>query len=240
MWKKLFRSLFGKAPGIRKYQLESLYRDLGGYYPLGEEHNFIRALTHASMSGRPGSNFEQLEFLGDAILSAVIAEALCKRYPKKREGDLSKLRSWVVSRRQLNEVADRIGLSAHIRHSIDQKKLAEARHMGGDVLEALLGAYYLDSGIETVRAIAEHWIITDELMAEAERGVIDPKSFIHEWAQRRRKQLEFVQVSKSGEDIFEVELRVNDQKVARGKGRNKKDAERAAAELAMKALNLIR
>jgi ribonuclease III len=229
-----------KAQVFTTYELDAMYKQLGGFYPKGSEEHFILAITHSSQNGRPGRNFEQLEFLGDAILSAVVAETLFSTFPGKREGELSKMRAWIVSRRQLGLVAQNIGLQVFIRHKIEDKRLDEARHMAGDVLEAVLGAYYLDAGIDVVREIALKWILTEETLEAARKGVIDPKSTIHEWAQQKRKRIKFVHLhpNVSQPAFFEIEFWVNEQKISYGKGRNKKEAERAAAEEAVRILGV--
>jgi len=229
-----------EAQAQATFELEAMYQQMGGFYPKGSEENFILAITHASQNGRPGRNFEQLEFLGDAVLSAVVAETLFATFPGKREGELSKMRAWIVSRRQLGLVAQEIGLQTFIRHKIENKRLEEARHMAGDVLEALLGAYYLDAGIDVVREIALKWILTESTLDAARKGIIDPKSTIHEWAQQKRKRIKFVHLhpNVSQPAFFEIEFWVNEEKISYGKGRNKKEAERAAAEEAVRILGV--
>lgn len=240
MW-NWFQHFFQKAPEdssdqkeeVRTYKLAAFYKAMGDYYPQKEEQNFIKALTHSSFSGRPGSNFEQLEFLGDAVLSAVVTEILFHQYPSKKEGELSKMKSFIVSRRQLNEVANNLGLQAFISHKIDPKKINEARHMGGDVLEAVLGAYFLDSGLDTVKSIAQKWIVTEEVLTDAAKGVIDPKSMLHEWAQKRKKKVEFKhkQSNTPNQTVFEVEVWIDGVMTAEASGISKKEAERSAAEI---------
>lgn len=240
MWGFIQKWWRKEAQVSKSYELDAMYQEMGAFYPKGSEDNFILAITHSSQNGRPGRNFEQLEFLGDAILSAVVAETLFSTFPGKREGELSKMRAWIVSRRQLGLVAQRIGLQAFIRHKIDDKRLDEARHMAGDVLEALLGAYYLDAGIDVVREIALKWILTEDTLCAARKGIVDPKSAIHEWAQRKRKRIRFVHLNANVAQptSFQVEFWVEDEKVATGKGNNKKEAERAAAEEAVGILGV--
>jgi ribonuclease III len=238
-WKSSALALPDAKPE-QSYQLKKVYEQLGGFYPQSSEENFVLAFTHASQNGRPGHNFEQLEFLGDAVLSAIVAETLFQHFPGKREGELSKMRAWIVSRRQLNMVAQEIGLQEHIRHKIVNKRVEEARHLAGDVLEALLGAYYLDSGIAVVREIALRWILTEEILEASRKGIIDPKSTIHEWAQRKRRQVRFLQLNASSQqpDIFEIVCSIDGEIIGTGTGRNKKEAERAAAEAAVIKLGI--
>jgi len=222
------------------YELDALFRKLGDTYPLHGEDHFRIALTHASSDGKPGANYEQLEFLGDAVLNIVVAEKLFFTYPLKKEGELSKMRSWLVSRPQLNKAAEEIGLHAFIHHKIDKKYIGKAKDLGGDVLEALLGAFYLDNGLEPVKKIAARWIISPEKVQRAAIDLLDPKSVLHEWAQRRKKKLEFrlLNANVQNPSQFEVEVRIDDQPYCRGYGPNKKTAERQAAQATITQLDI--
>jgi ribonuclease III len=237
--RKIFRKE-QQQPTDRKYALEELYVRMGGFYPSGKEDNFRLALTHASHSSHTGSNFEQLEFLGDAMLNAIVAEQLLQLFPKKREGELSKMRSWLVSRRQLNAVANEIGIEALIVHNITQKRMSEVRNIGGNVFEALIGAYYLDGGLDVVRAIATQSLLTPALIQEAQQGIIDPISILYEWSQKKRVPIRWSHqaIMKENADYFKVELYVNHQLRATGEGRSKKDAERMAASQAVQAMGI--
>lgn len=222
------------------YELDVLFRKLGDIYPLHGEDNFRIALTHASSDGKPGANYEQLEFLGDAVLNIVVAENLFFTYPLKKEGELSKMRSWLVSRPQLNKAAEEIGLQAFIHHKIDKKYISKAKDLGGDVLEALLGAFYLDNGLEPVKKIAARWVISPEKVQRAAIDLLDPKSVLHEWSQRRKKKLEFrlLNAHVQNPSQFEVEVWIDGQPYCRGYGLNKKTAERHAAQATISQLDI--
>jgi|SRR5690554_2120011 len=213
------------------YELIDLYTSLGNLFPKKSELHFKRAITHSSSEGKPGGNYEQLEFLGDAVLSVVVAEYLYKKYPLKNEGDLTKMRSFIVSRQQLNQVASEIPLYPHIQHEIDANQIKKAKDLGGDVIEALIGAYYLDGGLDAAKEFIHKWVLKDKRTNLLTKKAIDPKSELHEWAQRKKKSLEFRQIQPNIQNPkeFEVEVWINGKKYCNGKGSNKKNAEKEAA-----------
>jgi ribonuclease-3 len=174
------------------------------------------------------------------MLNAVVAELLYTHYPKKREGELTKMRAWLVSRRQLNLIANQMGLNDFIFHGMDNQRVKEARHIEGNVLEALIGAYYLDGGLEVVKAITLKWIFSPEILKEALEGSKDPISLLYEWSQKKRKQLFFDHTTSniSNPLLFKVQLKVDKQLVVSGEGRTKKDAERDAAQKAIQQLGI--
>lgn len=241
MWTWLKGLISGNvSPEVRYFEFTGLYDRLGGFYPQGPEDNFRKALTHASFSGSGSGNFEQLEFLGDAVLNAVVAELLYTQFPKKREGELTKMRAWLVSRRQLNQIALQMGIGDFIFHGMDKHRVKDARHMVGNVLEALIGAYYLDGGMEVVKAIALKWLFNAEMMEQALEGSRDPISILYEWSQKKRKQLQFEHFhsNASNRQLFLVNLKLDNQVIAKGEGRSKKDAERDAAQKAVSQLHI--
>lgn len=213
------------------YELKELYQTLGNLYPQKSELLFIKAITHSSADGKPGSNYEQLEFLGDAILSVVVAEFLYKNFPLKNEGDLTKMRSFIVSRQQLNQVALEIPLYPFIRHKIDANQIKQAKDLGGDVIESLIGAYYLDGGLETARKFIHKWVLKEKRVALVSKKAIDPKSELHEWTQRKKKNLEFRQKSPNIQNPkeFEIEVWIDGVEYGHAKGSTKKAAEKKAA-----------
>lgn len=221
------------------FELTELYEHLGGLYPNTSEKYFKTALIHASAEGKPGANYEQLEFLGDAVLSIIVAEYLFQNFPLKKEGELTKMRSFIVSRPQLNAVADEIHLYPFIQHKIDKKYIDQARDLGGDVIEALIGAYYLDNGIDAAKSFVFKWILTEKRLKQVAQKSIDPKSKLHEWAQRRKKKLEFRQINPNIQNPkeFEIEVWINNTQYGSGKGHNKKVAEKNAAITALHLLD---
>ena len=221
-----------------EYEFEDFYHDIG-FHPKISEKYFIKALTHSSFDGKSGENYEQLEFLGDAVLSLIVAEYLYLKYPLKDEGELTKMRSYLVSRPHLNMISEKMNLSKFIRHKIDDKKIHQAKDLGGDVVESILGAYYLDGGIETARQIVLKWIINENEIKKVSKKSLDPKSELHEWAQRRRRRLEFVLLNPNIQNPtkFEVHVKMDDKLYGKGTGVSKKTAEKNAAIQTLKLLD---
>ena len=193
------------------------------------------ALTHTSVlkqtaGGRHETN-ERLEFLGDAILGAVVAEFLYKKFPYKQEGFLTEIRSRIVNREMLNSVAIRIGANNFRYKSIN-----------GNALEALVGAIYLDKGYKTTRKFILDKLVKPHIDVHTlVNTTINFKSKLIEWAQGQNKNIRFeiVNVKPQGNTTeFTSEIIVNDEPVALGHGHSKKRAEQAAAEKAMQVLEI--
>ena len=178
---------------------------------------------------------ERLEYLGDAILSAVVADHLFKMFPYKDEGFLTEMRSRIVSRAQLNKLSQKIGIDTLISVSTDNNNVY--RSMKGDAFEALIGAIYLDKGYNFTRQIIIEKIIKQHFdLQDLENNNTNYKSQIIEWSQREKRTLEFVILNEVGHGYnkqFVVDVLVD--KVSLGKGRDYsiKGAEQDAA---MKAL----
>lgn len=196
------------------------------------------ALKHSSVTATDNTAYkdhnERLEYLGDAILGAIVADYLFRKYPKANEGFLTELRSRVVNREAMNTWAHKIGLAELLKDNTKSTKGFHAsRSVNGDALEALIGAIYLDQGYKGC-----HTFIVKKLMQlhidvnELQQMEANAKSKVLEWAQRERKQVKFDLVETEGADnakTFVVNLIVEGKKVGQGKALNKKKAEQAAA-----------
>jgi ribonuclease-3 len=194
---------------------------------------FREALTHKSISNNTGERSnERLEFLGDAILDAVIAEYLYTKFPNEDEGYLTKLKSKVVSRQTLGGIAESIGVENHI---IYQKGRAiKLSTLEGNAFEALIGAIYLDGGFEAVKRTIYHHVfrLHVDLNSLLEKE-IDFKSRLFIWAQKNKLDIEFNVLEESsvnGSWRYEIEITINNQPYGRGVGESKKIAEQGAAK----------
>jgi ribonuclease-3 len=231
-----FRALFSKD---RKFR-ESLNNVLG-FYP-DNISLYRKAFTHSSAAPeiRDGvkDSYERLEFLGDAVLSTIIADYLFKKFPFKDEGFLTKMRSKIVSRNQLNKLSVRFGLQKFIDADFGFSKNNHSVH--GDVFEALIGAIYLDKGYKFVSNFIQHKIIHQHLdMEEIEQTETDFKSKFIEWAQKEKKAFAFVvvgEVLNGNEKQYIVEARIDEQPCGKGQSISKKKAEQQAAEQAIAML----
>ncbi|GAB3006570.1 hypothetical protein GCM10027051_02400 [Niabella terrae] len=197
------------------------------------------ALTHRSLSESVDENNERLEYLGDAILSAITADYLFRRYPFQGEGFLTEMRSKMVNRQQLNEVAVRMGLKKITRYN-KQDHCLKTSHIFGNALEALVGAIYLDYGYKrTSKWVLDFVVAPHMFMDELETLEINHKNKLYGWAGRNGKRLEFRTLSEkqeNGRRLFTVAALVDGEEVSRGSAFNKKDASQVAANLAMEHL----
>lgn len=183
-------------------------------------------------------NNERLEFLGDAILDAMVGEYLFKRFPEKEEGFLTQTRSKLVNRDNLNHLAIKLGIGDMII-----SKLSRDNHKSvyGDTLEALIGALYLDKGYEkTKKIVLERIIQSDININRLLTTETDFKSRVIEWGQKNKKSISFTSFEEveeqSNTPVFITHLFVVDDVVGRGSGFSKKEAEQNAARQALQLL----
>lgn len=204
-----------------------------------------RALTHRSYlnenSGAVEDN-ERLEFLGDAVLDFVVGAWVYHHCPEMAEGDLTRLRSALVRNEQLAEFARGLGLGGALRMGRGESVSGgrDRDPVLGSAFEALIGALYLDAGLEAVEAFMEPLLgsVRERIVMRAE--ITDPKSRFQEWAQSEKLGTpRYVTVSSSGPDhakTFEVEVRIKDQAYGRGSGPSKQIAAQVAAQAALESL----
>ena len=195
------------------------------------------ALTHRS-HGR--DNNERLEFLGDAVLGFVVAAELYARYPNMDEGTLSRLRASLVKRETLAVIARELELGGHLRLGSGEMKSGGHRRESilADALEAVIGAVYLDSGIDTARELVRRLFGERLVSAAGERELKDAKTRLQEYQQARGLELpvyEVVSVSGEAHDqTFVVACRIDDiGVVTEGRSSSRRKAEQAAAAEAL-------
>jgi ribonuclease-3 len=205
------------------------------------------ALTPAGLGEETDKGFrksnERLEFLGDAILGAVIAEYLFKKYPYRDEGFLTETRSKLVNRETLNEVGIKIGLKKTLQQVVDNRQFVGNKSLYGDILEAFLGAVYLDRGYAFSKKLILQRILIHLDLEGMVTTVSNHKSKLIEWSQREGNQVEFqvVQVNSNQRyKEFVVAIVVNGESLAQGKGETKKKAEQEASKNACEQLQITR
>lgn len=202
---------------------------------------YERALSHRSVSEEVDENNERLEYLGDAVLGTIVADYLFKKYPYKDEGFLTEMRSKMVNRHQLNEIAVKMGLKTLTRFNTADNALRNSQ-IFGNTLEALVGAIYLDKGYEKTRQWIMEQILNPYLSVdELEHVEINLKNKLIGWAGRNNKIIQFETVGESAEGkrrIFTVAILLDGEKVAEGRGYNKKDAGQQAVLEAAKTIPL--
>ncbi len=216
-------------------------RNLLGFYP-NNISVYQLAFSHRSISretdnGVPLSN-ERLEYLGDAVLGAVVADMLFKKFPYRDEGFLTEMRSRIVSRENLKNLAVKIGVDELLQK---EAAIGTYRSMYGDAFEALIGAIYLDKGYaKTQNFILERIIRIHVDLHEIEQTEKNFKSLILNWGQREKHSIVFETVEEEQKDrLIKVRLLVDDKEIAVGVDFVKKKAEQIAAQAACTTLGLL-
>ena len=206
---------------------------------------YNQAFRHNSVAkeikeGVKDSN-ERLEFLGDAVLSVVIADYLFKKFPYKDEGFLTKMRSKIVSRAHLNQLAVKLGLNKFLSQNSDPG--FKFSSMNGDAFEALIGAIYLDKGFTSTQNFILNRIlkfhVDVEKILETET---DFKSKLIEWSQREKKDIQFRVVEENGNGYdkqFMIATVVSGEIIAQGQHFSKKKAEQLSAEATCIKLGIV-
>lgn len=218
--------------------LYSTIKNIFGFYP-GNIFLYKLAFRHRSQAkeaanGNRISN-ERLEYLGDAILSAVVADYLFKMFPYKDEGFLTEMRSKIVSRAQLNKLSQKLGIDGLIQADTDGRSVY--RSMKGDAFEALVGAIYLDKGYQfTYKLLVEKVIQTHFDLEALEHTDTNYKSRLIEWAQKEKHTVEFVTLHEVGHGYnkqYVVEVLLDKLPIGRGRDFSIKGAEQNAAMRAL-------
>jgi ribonuclease III len=235
---QILKKLFGgnKAEAEFKKQLCNVLGFTPGKLPL-----YRTALSHRSVREGADENNERLEFLGDAVLSSVVGHYLFRKYPYKGEGFLTEMRSKMVNRQQLNDIALKMGLKKITIYNRHDNSL-KISQIFGNTLEALVGAVYLDRGYTKTQQWIEQYIILPHLFMDDLEGIeINIKNRLYGWANKNGKALEFETLEErfeNGRRLFIIAATVDGEVVAEGKGYNKKDASQIAAQVAVERLGL--
>jgi len=199
------------------------------------------ALMHRSKIEELAQNNERLEFLGDAMLGSIVAEYLFKRYPSQSEGYLTELRSRIVRRETMNNVAMRMGMHKLVQYNQNDKSLSRS-HIFGNALEALIGAVYLDQGFVRTRQFILNQVIKPYIdISIMESTDTNYKNKLLSWAQRNNKELSFDTIEERVEGsrkIFTLAVVMDGEQIAAGNGYNKKEAGQVAAQKALEVLSI--
>lgn len=208
-----------------------------GFPPKNIDH-YRKAFTHRSSNklnheGNP-INYERLEFLGDAMLSSVIAAHLFNKAPLGDEGYLTKMRSKIVSREHLNELGKDLNLIRFIESKVPVQHFGENIH--GNIFESLIGAIYLDKGYEFCEKFIQKRVIIPYVdISRLEGKVISYKSLVIEWCQKEKKVFHydiFEDNAIDGQRLFGVRLSIDDKVIAKARATSKKKAEEKASQRA--------
>ncbi|GAB3922881.1 ribonuclease III [Mucilaginibacter myungsuensis] len=220
-------------------------KNLLGFVP-GNLSLYRNAFRHKSAAtnvrkGVKNSN-ERLEFLGDAVLGSVVAEVLFKLYPYEDEGFLTELRSKIVNRANLNQLARKMGFEQLVEYDARMVGSTRQGSLLGDAFEALIGAVYLDKGYEFTKSFLINHIIKSHIdIHTLEQTETNFKSKLIEWCQRHGKDISFDLVeNKEGESnkLFSIHAIIDGEVMGLGKEFSKKNAEKLAAEKACEVLGI--
>ena len=231
-----------RLPFRKDKELYRAFRNMLGFYP-HKISLYQEALMHKSMAahakgGVPVNN-ERLEFLGDAVLGAVVGEIVFHHFPKKREGFLTNTRSKIVQRASLGKLAEEIGLDKLIRRN--EHNQTHNSYLAGNAFEALIGAIYLDRGYKHCKSfirkkILRQLIDIDKLAYQE----VNFKSKLLEWCQKHKVTLEYILLNETkaedGSPLFNTKVVINGMECARGKGYSKKESHQKASKNAMHRL----
>lgn len=214
------------------------YYKLLGFYP-NDIHLYELACLHSSSSVcEQGcrSNNERLEFLGDAILDAIVADILFRHFDKKKEGFLTNTRSKIVKRESLNELAVKIGLDKHITYSMNI--CSHNNYMFGNALEALIGAIYLDKGYKVCKHFVETRLIKPYIdLDKLSKEEFNFKSRLIEWGQRHKVSVEFDLIESATDQqnnpVFQTLVKIGGLQGGIGTGYSKKESQQIAARVTL-------
>ncbi|MGN6617877.1 MAG: ribonuclease III [Ilyomonas sp.] len=233
----IFNRIFKKST---KSSFEKQLKNVLGLKP-GKVSLYQTALSHRSVKESAEENNERLEYLGDAVLSAIIADYLFKRYPYKGEGFLTEMRSKMVNRQKLNDVALKMGLKKLTFYNKFDNAL-KGSQIFGNTLEALVGALYIDKGYRTThRWVLQRIVIPHLFVDDLEQIDINLKNKLIGWASKNGRLLEFETIDEkleNGRRIFTIAAVLDGEQLSQGRGFNKKDASQIAAQLAIEKLKL--
>lgn len=226
----------------KEKELYVFIHGITGFYPLNIDY-YKLALVHRSMpmktsNGRWANN-ERLEFLGDAILDAVVGAYLYNHYPTKHEGFLTSTRAKIVQRESLNRIGREFRLESHVRASSHSS--SHNSYISGNAVEALVGAIYLDRGYKTCKDFIEKKIIAEHLdIKELIKTEQNYKSRLIEWTQKYRVTIEFQLIDtmndSDGNPIFKTAVLLGGVYAADGSGYSKKESHQGASRKAYERL----
>lgn len=213
-----------------------------GFFPRNIRF-YEQALLHKSTSirsekGRPLNN-ERLEFLGDAILDAIVGDIVYKHFEGRREGFLTNTRSKIVQRETLNKLAVEIGLDKLVKYST--RSSSHNSYMYGNAFEAFIGAIYLDQGYERCKQFMEKKILKNYIdLDKMSRKEVNFKSKLIEWSQKTKMEVSFELIEQFLDQdynpMFHTEVRIESLSAGTGTGYSKKETQQNAAQMALKKI----
>ena len=212
------------------------------HYHFKNKELLITALTHSSYANEsktPTLYNERLEFLGDAILDAIVGDIVYKHFEGRREGFLTNTRSKIVQRETLNKLAVEIGLDKLVKYST--RSSSHNSYMYGNAFEAFIGAIYLDQGYERCKQFMEKKILKNYIdLDKMSRKEVNFKSKLIEWSQKTKMEVSFELIEQFLDQdynpMFHTEVRIESLSAGTGTGYSKKESQQNAAQMALKKI----
>ena len=212
------------------------------HYHFKNKELLITALTHSSYANEsktPTLYNERLEFLGDAILDAIVGDIVYKHFEGRREGFLTNTRSKIVQRETLNKLAVEIGLDKLVKYST--RSSSHNSYMYGNAFEAFIGAIYLDQGYERCKQFMEKKILKNYIdLDKMSRKEVNFKSKLIEWSQKTKMEVSFELIEQFLDQdynpMFHTEVRIEGLSAGTGTGYSKKESQQNAAQMALKKI----
>ena len=231
-----------RLPFRKEKELYSSLRSILGFFPHDISY-YKLALMHKSVmrrnaKGKPVNN-ERLEFLGDAILDAIVGDIVYQHFPGKREGFLTNTRSKLVQRETLNKLAKELGISRLILSN--GRSSSHNNYMGGNAFEALVGAIYLDKGYDACMRFMKNRILAQMInIDKVAYKEVNFKSKLIEWSQKNRVNLSFENIAETtdqgGSPVFQYKIVIEGLEGCAGKGYSKKESQQMACKLTLEKL----
>lgn len=224
--------LFSPNQGTTKSLFSNKISEIVGF-TIGSEELYRQAFRHSSLYDNKSQNNERLEYLGDAILNSIISSHLYVNFSGRNEGFLTNMRAKIVSRSQLNILANKLDINRFIESRLDPSVNTS---LGGNALEALIGAIYRDMGYDVAEKFVLEKMLLDKVdIKKLENQIISYKSYLIEYAQKEKISIDFSVISEEGENhnkLYNVELSLNNTVQGSGRASSKKKAEEQAAKKA--------
>lgn len=235
------RFFFKKRTTVKNIELSTFLLKRFKYRPK-DISVFEKAFTHKSYSNSMPNvkSNERLEYLGDRVIDLIVADFLFEKFPNKNEGELTKIKSKIVSRKMLSELGAKITLLNYIKYS--KNRSINTQTLEGNAFEALIGALYIDCGYEETKKIFNEYIVKkyiniDKVLSEES----DFKSTLLIWGQKNKLPIKFNLVEKATKQnnyLYIINVLINNETWGLGKGRNKKEAEQNASKETLELLGL--
>lgn len=223
--------------------LDSVLKEILGFTPKNKSL-YQTAFTHRSVNHKNEEgiyiNFERLEFLGDSVIDTVVAHHLYSELNHDDEGELTKMKSKIVSREKLNFIGKEIGLLDHLHCTGNKDNFGD--DINGNILEALIGAVLIDKGYERCKKVVFKLILDPHIsLNEVKKEIISYKSVLIEWGQKEKQNVQFLTEKEDSKDStinYYCKLMINDQLMIKVREVSKKKAEEKAAKRAYKVMRI--